>query len=147
MTNSSEKPAIRPFERHNARQMALQAVYEWQMTGNDPASIIQQFLDEGKKKIDNAYFSEVVEGVISHILTLDQAFQGFINNRTIDDLDQVDKAILRIATYEIIYHQELDYKIILNEAIELAKSYAAADSHRFVNGVLDKVVKDQGRKK
>ena len=117
------------------------------MNGNDPASIIQQFLDEGKKKIDNTYFSEVVEGVISHILTLDQAFQGFINNRTIDDLDQVDKAILRIATYEIIYHQELDYKIILNEAIELAKSYAAADSHRFVNGVLDKVVKDQGRKK
>lgn len=147
MTNSSEKPAVKPIERHNARQMALQAVYEWQMSQNDVLTIIQQFLDEGKKKVDNDYFAELVSGVVNHVVTLDQAFAGFINNRTVEELDQVDKAILRVATYEIIYHQELDYKIALNEAIELAKAYAAIDSHKFVNGVLDKVVKAQGRKK
>ncbi len=146
MTTSHEKSGIKPFERHNARQMALQAVYEWQMSQNDVANIIQQFLDEGKKKVDNDYFSELVAGVTSHIVTLDHAYEEFLNNRTVDELDQVDKAILRVATYEIMYHQELDYKIALNEAIELAKAYAATDSHRFVNGVLDKVVKAQGRK-
>ena len=69
-------------------------------------------------------------------------FTPYLANRTIDQLDQVDKAILRIACYELLFNKKLDYKIAINEAIELAKAYAAEDSHKFVNGVLDKIVKN-----
>ncbi len=146
MNNETEnKPrGARPFERHIARQMVVQAIYEWQMTGNSAQEIIQQFIeDEKKKKADLDYFSEVVAGVINHAATLDETLARYITGRTINDLDQVDKAILRVGCYELLYHRELDYKIVINEGIELAKSFAATDSHKFVNGVLDKIVKNE----
>ena len=146
MSNETEnKPrGVRPFERHMARQMAVQAIYEWQMTGNQASDIIRQFIeDEKKKKADLDYFSEVVAGVISHVSTLDETTSRYITGRTFNDLDQVDKAILRVGCYELLFHRELDYKIVINEGIELAKSFAAADSHKFVNGVLDKIVKNE----
>lgn len=134
---------VKPYERHNARTMALQAIYEWQMSNNDVEIIVKQFLDEGKRKVDLDYFCDLVRGTIECATSLDPKYSPYISNRTINDLDQVDKAILRIACYELIHHPELDYKIVLNEAIELAKSYAADDSHKFVNGVLDKVIKQE----
>ncbi len=143
MSAEKKGKGVRPFERRNARQMATQAIYEWQMTGNDAAVIIEQFLESEKKKADLDYFREVVAGVISHVDTLDQILGRYVTGRTMAELDQVDKAILRIGCYELLYHRELDCRIVLNEAIELAKSFAAADSHKFVNGVLDKVVKNE----
>ena len=65
-------------------------------------------------------------------------------SRKLDDLDQVDKGVLRLACYELSYCKDVPYKVVINEAIELAKSFAADDSHKFVNGVLDKVVKQMG---
>ncbi len=135
---------IKPYERHNARQMAIQAIYEWQMTGNNANEIITQFLDTEKKiKADVDYFSELVAGVIAHCKEIDEVLTKYITNRSINELDQVDKSILRVGGYELLYHRNLDYKIVINEAIELAKTFAAADSHKFVNGVLDKVVKNE----
>lgn len=142
MTEEAKKTHFKPYERHNARQMALQAIYEWQMAKNDVENIIDQFMDDNKKKVDLDYFKYLVLGVTNHIQEIDHKFEPFITNRTLAQLDQVDKAILRISCYEILFNKQLDYKIAINEAIELAKAYAAEDSHRFVNGVLDKVVKD-----
>ena len=88
------------------------------------------------------YFSYLVLGVTNHTQEIDDSFTPYLANRTIDQLDQVDKAILRIACYELLFNKKLDYKIAINEAIELAKAYAAEDSHKFVNGVLDKIVKN-----
>ncbi|MBQ8706554.1 MAG: transcription antitermination factor NusB [Succinivibrionaceae bacterium] len=127
-----------------ARQMTVQAVYEWQMTGKSAQEIIQQFIEDDKKKrADLDYFSEMVAGIIAHAADIDQVLARYITGRTIDELDQVDRSILRTGCYELLYHRELDYKIAINEAIELAKLFAAADSHKFVNGVLDKVVKNE----
>jgi N utilization substance protein B len=122
--------------------MALQAIYEWQMAKNDVETIIEQFLESNKKKVDLDYFSYLVLGVTNHTQEIDDSFTPYLANRTIDQLDQVDKAILRIACYELLFNKKLDYKIAINEAIELAKAYAAEDSHKFVNGVLDKIVKN-----
>ncbi|MCR4554549.1 MAG: transcription antitermination factor NusB [Succinivibrionaceae bacterium] len=142
-----KKVSHKPYERHNARQMALQAIYEWQMAKNDVETMIEQFLESNKKKVDLDYFSYLVLGVTNHTKELDDKFSPYISNRTLDQLDQVDKAILRIACYELLFNKQLDYKIAINEAIELAKTYAAEDSHKFVNGVLDKIVKNDLQKK
>ena len=137
-----KKVSHKPYERHNARQMAMQAIYEWQMDKNEVETIIEQFLESNKKKVDLDYFSYLVLGVTNHTQEIDDSFTPYLANRTIDQLDQVDKAILRIACYELLFNKKLDYKIAINEAIELAKAYAAEDSHKFVNGVLDKIVKN-----
>lgn len=139
--NITPKVTHKPYERHNARQMALQAIYEWQMAHNDVETMIEQFTESNKKKVDLEYFTYLVYGVTNHTVEIDGKFSGFLANRTLEQLDQVDKAILRIACFELMFNKGLDYKIIINEAIELAKTYAAEDSHKFVNGVLDKVIK------
>ena len=92
-----KKVSHKPYERHNARQMALQAIYEWQMAKNDVETIIEQFLESNKKKVDLDYFSYLVLGVTNHTQEIDDSFTPYLANRTIDQLDQVDKAILRIA--------------------------------------------------
>lgn len=144
MDNEKKSKSVKPYERHMARQMTVQAVYEWQMTGKSAQEIIQQFIEDDKKKrADLDYFSEMVAGIIAHAADIDQVLARYITGRTIDELDQVDRSILRTGCYELLYHRELDYKIAINEAIELAKLFAAADSHKFVNGVLDKVVKNE----
>ena len=124
--------------------MALQAIYEWQMSGNEVYQIIAQFMDEQKKKVDIEYFSQLVNGVTGHAEELDELYQPHLANRGVEKIDQVDRAILRIACYELKNRKDVSYRIVLNEAIELAKAYASSDSHKFVNGVLDKVAKQLG---
>ena len=83
---------------------------------------------------------DLIQGVIANCEYLDAVFEPFLS-RPLKDLDQVDKAILRLGTFELKYRQEVPFKVVINEAIMLAKSFAEQDSHKFVNGVLDKVVK------
>lgn len=133
--------AVTPVMRHKARHFALQAIYQWQMNKTNPAEIERQFLeDQPIQGADLEYFHDLVQGVISNCEYLDSVFEPFLS-RPLNDLDQVDKAILRLGTFELKYRQEVPFKVVLNEAIMLAKSFAETDSHKFVNGVLDKVVK------
>ena len=127
--------------RHKARHFALQAIYQWQLTGMSASTIEQQFLeDQPVAGADLDYMHDLIQGVIANCDTLDAAFAPFLS-RPLKDLDQVDKAILRIGTFELMYRQEVPFKVVINEAIVLAKSFAEQDSHKFVNGVLDKVIK------
>lgn len=135
---------MKPSERRKARHFAVQAIYQWQMTQDNVTDIEEQFkLDQDMKGVDLGYFRELLFGVAGNINKLDSTFSPFLS-RKLEDLDLVDKAILRLATFELLFRQDVPYRVVINEGIELAKAFAAEDSHKFVNGVLDKLVKDKG---
>ena len=135
---------MKPSERRKARHFAVQAIYQWQMTQDNVADIEEQFkLDQDMKGVDLGYFRGLLFGVAGNVNKLDSTFSPFLS-RKLEDLDLVDKAILRLATFELLFRQDVPYRVVINEGIELAKAFAAEDSHKFVNGVLDKLVKDKG---
>lgn len=132
--------------RGKARRLAMQAIYQWQMTGDSVSGIKQQFIDEHKldnenTKIDAAYFSELLSGVSSSISTLDPLLEKYMS-RLIESVDPVERAILRLATYEFINRLDVPYRVVLNEAVNITKKFCAEKSHTFVNAVLDKVAKE-----
>lgn len=127
--------------RHRARRRALQALYQWQVAGQDPRDIEQQFLGEySMGRIDLEYFAALLHGVPAHLATLDAAIDPFLD-RPFATLDPVEKAILRLAAFEVAHRVDVPVAVVINEAVELAKSFGAEQSHRFVNGVLDRVAR------
>ncbi len=141
MIDSTEGAAT-PAMRHKARHFALQAVYQWQMTGDNPAEIERQFReDQPVQGADLDYMHDLISGVITNVHQIDETFSPYLS-RPLDDLDEVDKAVLRVGTFELMFRQEIPFRVVINEAIMLAKSFAEKDSHKFVNGVLDKVVRN-----
>lgn len=131
---------MKPSERRKARRLALQAIYSWQLSGNSASEIELEFLtNQDIKGVDVEYFRALLTGVISSKDDIDDAYRPYLA-RNAEDVDQIDRAVLRLATYELKFQADTPYKVIINEAIELAKAFAADDSHKFVNGVLDKTV-------
>ncbi|KID54721.1 transcription antiterminator NusB [Pseudoalteromonas luteoviolacea] len=132
---------MKPAARRKARVLALQAVYSWQLSGNPIADIEQQMLIENDvSKVDVEYFKDLARGVAVNHKQLDEAIQPHLS-RPFDDLDMVELATLRVSAYELKFREDVPYKVAINEGIELAKMFGAEDSHKFVNGVLDKAVK------
>ena len=132
---------MKPAARRKARILALQAVYSWQLSGNAIADIEQQMLIETDvTKIDVEYFKDLATGVAVNYELLDDALSPHLT-RPSSDLDMVERAILRLSSYELKFRDDVPYKVAINEGIELAKIFGAEDSHKFVNGVLDKAVK------
>lgn len=133
--------SMKPAERRRARQFAVQAVYQWQITGATFAQIIEQFsVDQDLSKTDVPYFKELLSGVINRIEVLDEKLSPYLS-RKIGDVDMVDIAILRLAMFELTFRTDVPQKVVLNEAIELAKDFATDESYKFVNGVLDKALR------
>ena len=132
---------MKPSPRRKARELAVQAIYSWQLSKNSVTDIEANFLtDNSARRFDIAYFQQLLHGVTSNVSSIDNAIAPHVD-RPLDDVDHVEKAILRVAIYELNDCIDVPYKVVINEAIELAKSFAADDSHKFVNGVLDKAVK------
>jgi transcription antitermination protein NusB len=130
-----------PGKRAWARRCAAQALYQWQMTGQDPGQIAAQFLaDEDLRKADPDYFQELVSQVPARAAEIDAALEPFLD-RPLAQVDPVEHAILRIGGYELLHCPELAYRIIINEAVELAKLFGAEQGHRFVNGLLDRLAR------
>ncbi|RUO58758.1 transcription antitermination factor NusB [Pseudidiomarina insulisalsae] len=131
---------MKPAARRKARKLAVQAIYSWQLSENSMSDIEAQFLtDNDTSKIDVDYFLALVRGVAGQVKTLDEALSPFLD-RPLNELDQVERAVLRLAAFELRERHDVPYKVAINEAIELAKSFGADESHRFVNGVLDKAI-------
>ena len=127
------------YARTNARQTAVQALYQWQMTGQTPDEIEQQFYLNGHfKNVQRSYFKELLHGVPLQLSKVDGAMTEFVD-RAINEIDPVERAILRIGVYELLNRPDVPYKVILNEGINLAKRYGATEGHKYVNGILDKV--------
>ncbi|WNC69543.1 transcription antitermination factor NusB [Thalassotalea nanhaiensis] len=132
---------MKPTPRRKAREIAVQAIYSWQLTQNDIGEVEANFIaDNAKRRFDAEYFSQLLRGVATNVGEIDDAIRPLVD-RPLDEVDHVEKAILRVGVYELRDCKEVPYKVVINEAIELAKAFATDDSHKFVNGVLDKVVK------
>ena len=131
---------MKPSERRKARRLAVQAIYSWQLSGNNIADVEHEFLTEQDiDGVDVTYFRELFAGVATKKGTLDELIVPHLD-RPIDEVSPVEKAIVRLATYELTFRKDVPYKVAINEAIELAKAFGAEDSHKFVNGLLDKLV-------
>lgn len=129
---------IDPAARSRSRRRALQAIYAWQLAGAPIESLLAQFRSEQDMEIaDLAYFEELVSGVVTHCAQLDEAFQDYLD-REVAQVDPIERAVLRIATYELIYRLDVPYRVVINEAIETTKRFGADHGHSYINGVLDK---------
>lgn len=129
-------------QRSRSRSLAIQAIYQWQMAGQEVGAIITHFLSEQDgKKFDVDYFSELVRGVPARLGELDAALAPCID-RALESVDPVERAILRLGAYELIQHPEIPYRVVINEAVELAKTFGAEQGHRYVNGVLDRAARE-----
>jgi N utilization substance protein B len=134
---------VKPKARRLAREFAVQAVYSWQMSKNPVEQIeLSIITSNNMQKVDTEYFLELLRAVVNDCADLDKKIKPYLG-RLPEELDPVEKAILRIATYELVGRIDVPYKVVINEAIELAKSFGAEESHKFVNGVLDKAIKTQ----
>ena len=130
---------IKPAKRHKARRYAVQAIYHWQLTQDDAQSVIDFMLpDVNQNKTDMVYFDELVRNIPVHITAIDAAIEPHLD-RDLDGVDPVERAILRIATYELQTYLDIPYRVVINEAIEQAKTFGAEEGHKYVNGVLDKI--------
>ena len=125
--------------RRRAREFALQGLYQWQLSGTDAAASEQQLAAaQGFEKSDRAYFSELLGGAIREAPRLEHDFEPFLD-RKCAQLSPVERGVLLIAAYELARHPEVPYKVVINEAVELAKQFGGTDGFKYVNGVLDKL--------
>ncbi|ATG15015.1 TPA: transcription antitermination factor NusB [Providencia alcalifaciens] len=138
---------MKPAARRRARECAVQAIYSWQLSGNPIAEVEYEFIaEQDMSDVDVNYFRELISGIANNATKLDQLMSPYLS-RQLEELGQVEKAILRVAMYELSYRQDVPFKVAINEGIELAKVFGAEDSHKFVNGVLDKAAPVVRRKK
>jgi len=125
--------------RTRARRLATQGLYEWQISDNKPSEIETQYLIEKETdKVDIEYFRELISKVPLHCEELDSQIAPLIS-RPLDEVDPVELAVLRLGTYELLYHPEVPYRVIINEAVELVKMFGADQGHRFINGIMDRL--------
>lgn len=128
-----------PAERRKAREFALQALYQWHINQQSAGSIEAQFKTQpGLAKADQAYFSELLRAVVSQATELDAQLQTVVD-RELATLTPVELSILRMGAYELQTRLEIPYRVVLNEAVALAKKFGATQGHRYVNAVLDKL--------
>ena len=130
----------RKGRRRRSRELALQGLYQWRVAGGTVGDIEGQ-LHETKEflKTDEEYFSDLMQGVLTNLTKLEKHIQTCLD-RPLKELSPVEFAILLLSAYEFTSHPETPYRAIINEAVELAKTYGGTDGHKYVNGVLDKLV-------
>ncbi|AXA84668.1 transcription antitermination factor NusB [Lysobacter oculi] len=134
---------IDPVHRTRARRRAMQALYAWQMSGGNAQQVIAQFAHEQAHEIaDLEYFEDLVRGVMLHQEALDAGLAAHLDDRSVAEVDPVERAVLRIAAYEFKHRLDVPYRVVINEAIETVKRFGAEHAHTYVNGVLDKLAAD-----
>jgi N utilization substance protein B len=140
---SSEKRANKAPKksRRKAREFGVQGLYQWKLTGGDADTILSQLREEKEyPKIDEEHLAVLVRGVIAQAQELDELIAPYLD-RPAGDLSPVEHAILLLAAYEMKHHPDIPYRVVINEAVELAKTYGGTDGHKFVNGVLDQLAR------
>ena len=131
------RDGVDPVHRSRARRRALQAIYAWQLSGGSADAIIAQFAHEQAHEIaDLVYFEDLVRGVMKNVGEIDGALQEFLD-RPVNDVDPIERAALRIASYELRHRIDVPYRVVINEAIDTTKRFGSEHGHTFVNGVLD----------
>ena len=137
--SAPRKPNPKIAMRRQARSLAVQGLYSWHMAGQALNEIEALLRSENDfSTVDEAYFHEILHGVPRLKTELDEAFTPYLD-RTLEEVDPVELAILRLSAYELRNRVDVPYRVVINEGIELAKVFGATDGHKFVNGVLDKL--------
>ncbi|MEJ2415644.1 MAG: transcription antitermination factor NusB [Exilibacterium sp.] len=130
---------VLPAARRRARHYAMQALYQWQMTGAALNVIEAEFhTDNDMSKVDVDYFRELLHRVPGQVSEIDAAYEPYLQERGLSELDSITQALLRLAVFELMRRPDIPYRVVINEAVALAKKFGAADSHKFINGVLDR---------
>lgn len=129
----------RSLPRTLSRRAAVQALYQALVNNQRPEQDALEFVTaEYANKIDKAYFKVLVDGAFEHVENIDEMLSSAVD-RSLSSVDPVEASILRVATFEYLHRPDIPYRVVLNEAVELAKSFGGEQGHKYVNGVLDKV--------
>ncbi len=127
--------------RSRARRAALQAIYQWQMTAEDPHVIAAQFRDDKSwKRIDDPLFASLLNGVPAWVAALDEHLEPIVD-RPIAQIDAIERAILRMGAFELTHRDDIPWRVVINECVELAREFGAEQSHKYVNGILDNLAR------
>jgi len=127
--------------RSRARRAALQAIYQWQMTAQALEIISAQFReDKSWKRIDEELFSALLYGVAANVTALDEILQPILD-RPVAQLDAVERAILRMGAFELTHREDIPWRVVINECVQLAREFGAEQSHKYVNGILDNLAR------
>lgn len=125
--------------RSRARRCVVQAVYQWQLTSHDASAIDPQFfIDESEGEVDRRLFDTLLREVLEHVDELDDLLSPLLD-RPLNEVDPVERAVLRLGACELRYHPETPFRVIINESVELAKLFGAHHGHKYVNGILDRL--------
>ena len=128
--------------RRRAREFAVQGMYQWLLASAPVETIEKELADsEGFDKIDRKYFSLLLRGAIAAQADMEAALTPYVDRR-IDELSPIERGILLLAGFELKQQIDVPYRVVINEAVELAKTFGGADGHKYVNGVLDKLAAD-----
>jgi N utilization substance protein B len=137
MAGHKHRSGIDLAARSRARRRALQAVYAWQVSATPMPRVIDQFEHEQEMEIaDLDYFKDLVNGVERERAVLDVKLRDFLD-REVEDVDPIERAVLRIASYELLHRVDVPYRVVINEAIEVSKRFGSDNGHTYVNSVLD----------
>ena len=127
--------------KRRARKLALQALYQWLMSGHELCEIEAQFrIANNMAKVDTDYFCRILYGVPEHVASLEESFIPFLD-RPVNGLNPVELTVLRLGAYELAYCPEIPYKVILDESVSLTKEFGSQEGHRYVNGVLNNLAR------
>ncbi len=132
-------PSKNRTPRHRAREFALQGLYQWLLNNEDATKVVNNIRGaHGFDKADGEYFADLLRGAIKQSVELREAFTPLVD-RGVGELSPIEHAVLLIGAYELKNHVEIPYRVVINEAVELTKSFGGIDGHKYVNGVLDKL--------
>lgn len=139
-TRKSAKPKVPLAQRRKARSLILQALYQWLIAKADPLEIESQFHEENSGKIDWEYFREIFFEIPKQVSFLDEQISPLLD-RQLSALDPVERALLYLGVFELAHRPDIPYRVVINECVELAKTFGATESHKYINGVLDKLAR------
>lgn len=137
---------VKVSPRRRARECAVQALYSWYISKNSIEQVELAFIsDQEMKGVDLPYFRKLLRGTVEHIESVDSALRPYLD-RNEQDVDPIERSILRLSAYELKFELDVPYKVVINEGIEVAKVFGSDDSHKYINGVLDQLAPALNRK-
>ncbi|MBR3281430.1 MAG: transcription antitermination factor NusB [Clostridia bacterium] len=136
------------MSRTTARELALKIVFEFSFQDEDAKSLYEKFIDSQEElnsvdQEDEKFILELIEGIKSNLSSIDEKIKAHLKDWNIERVSKVDLAILRLAIYEILYREDIPFKVSVNEAVELSKQYGEDSSPSFINGVLAEIIKEK----
>ena len=137
---SNSKTGIAVAQRKRARDLLVQALYQWQIGGADAAQVEAEFRADNGRKTDWDFFHDALAYIANNTTSLDLLYSSYLD-RDLKQLDPIEFGLLRLGIYELSQRIDVPYRVVINEYVDLAKKYGASESHKFINGVLDKAAR------